>query len=292
MSSNIYKSNQIIVQNDDALMIDNNEKIAKKIAHIESLMLSEAKNESENDMPGGFTLGVDAEQVDALLADEEDMLKGPAAEGEGNQESFQVTSAQVQEMLEQARSDAEEIKSEVMAGAQQELEQLRQSAWDEGHAQGYNAGYNEGKAKVEMQRKNLEEERLRLEQEYRDLVKELEPKFIESLTDIYEQIFKVDLSKEQDIILHLISNSMHKIEGSNNYLIHVSREDYPYVNMKKEELLTAGISPNASVEVVEDITLGVNECMIETDGGVFDCGLGTQLEELSQKLRLLSYTRG
>ncbi len=29
--------------------------------------------------------------------------------------------------------------------------------------------------------------------------------------------------------------------------------------------------------------------MIETEGGIFDCGLGTQLSLLRQKLLLLSY---
>ena len=89
--------------------------------------------------------------------------------------------------------------------------------------------------------------------------------------------------------MHLIASTMHKIEGNSNYLIHVSKEDYPYVNMKKNEILASALSANASVDLVEDITLGANDCIIETDGGIFDCGLGTQLEELTQKLRLLSY---
>lgn len=45
------------------------------------------------------------------------------------------------------------------------------------------------------------------------------------------------------------------------------------------------------LEVVEDITLHKNECMIETDGGVFDCGLGTQLDELTKRLKLLSFSK-
>ena len=44
-----------------------------------------------------------------------------------------------------------------------------------------------------------------------------------------------------------------------------------------------------NVELLEDVTLGKNECMIETGNGVFDCSLGTQLEALNEELRLLSY---
>ena len=46
-----------------------------------------------------------------------------------------------------------------------------------------------------------------------------------------------------------------------------------------------------AVEVVEDATLGKNDCLIETENGIFDCGLGTQLAELRQKLKLLSYEK-
>lgn len=296
MSRNIYKFNQITVHNDDALMIDNNEKVAKKIEYLEGLMLTVAGSERGADTLDGFSSGLNAGQVDALITDDESgsVIKAAQpenAEGEDTGEVLQAVSARVQEMLDKARSEAEEIKSEVLARAQQESEELKQRAFEEGKVKGYDDGYNEGMAKIEAQRKKLEEERVSLEKDYRELVKTLEPRFIESLTDIYEKIFKVDLAKEKDIIVHLISTAMHKIEGSSNYLIHVSKEDYSYVSMKKEELLASAVYSGASVEIVEDITLCSNECMIETDGGIFDCGLGTQLEELSQKLRLLSYAK-
>ncbi|NLL77997.1 MAG: hypothetical protein GX235_12265 [Clostridiales bacterium] len=296
MSRNIYKFNQVILQNDDALMIDNNEKVAKKIEYLEKLMLKEAKSDDDRDTLDGFSTGLNAEQVDALIADEEDdsvvkASSGRETEMKASSEALQAVSEQAQRILEEAHSEAESIRSEVMTKAQLEGEELRQRAYEEGKEQGYEAGYNEGVAQIEKQRKRLEEEKIRLEKEYQELVKTLEPKFVETLTDIYEKIFKVDLTKERDIIMHLLSSAMHKIEGSSSYLIHVSKEDYPYVSMKKEELLVSAVPSNASIEIVEDITLGLNDCMIETDGGVFDCGLGTQLEELTQKLRLLSYTK-
>lgn len=74
-------------------------------------------------------------------------------------------------------------------------------------------------------------------------------------------------------------------------MLHVSKEDYPYVSMQKKQIMAGAVSANSFVEVVEDITLSQNECLIETDNGVFDCGLGTQLSELKQKLRLLSYEK-
>ena len=59
--------------------------------------------------------------------------------------------------------------------------------------------------------------------------------------------------------------------------------------MKKKELIRGTNIAIENVELLEDVTLGKNECMIETGNGVFDCSLGTQLEALNEELRLLSY---
>ena len=60
--------------------------------------------------------------------------------------------------------------------------------------------------------------------------------------------------------------------------------------MKNRVNLLNGTNISAdSVEIIEDVTLTRNECMIETGNGVFDCSLGTQLELLRDELLLLAY---
>ncbi|MFR8845528.1 MAG: FliH/SctL family protein [Waltera sp.] len=107
--------------------------------------------------------------------------------------------------------------------------------------------------------------------------------------DIYEHIFDVDLHSYREVLCYLISATMRKTEDNRSFLVHVSKEDYPYVSMQKKQIMAGATAPNSTVEIVEDMTLGKGECMIETESGIFDCGLGTQLSELRQKLKLLSY---
>ena len=61
--------------------------------------------------------------------------------------------------------------------------------------------------------------------------------------------------------------------------------------MQKKVLEAAATHPDSIVEVIEDISLSKNQCFIETDGGIFDCGLDTELTELSNKLKVLSYEK-
>ena len=57
------------------------------------------------------------------------------------------------------------------------------------------------------------------------------------------------------------------------------------MSMQKKQLV-AGLAISSAVDIIEDLTLAKGECFIEADGGIFDCGLGTQLKELRKKLKV------
>ena len=93
--------------------------------------------------------------------------------------------------------------------------------------------YQDGTLWVE----EYENKTAQLEEQYQAKVKELEPKFIDTLTDIYEHIFQISLKNSRELVVHLISNTMRNIEGNSGYLIHVSKDDYPFVSMQKKDLV-------------------------------------------------------
>ena len=117
----------------------------------------------------------------------------------------------------------------------------------------------------------------------------LEPQFVEALTGIYEKVFEVGLNNQKEIVVTLLRNTMKKLDGCKNFLVHVSPVDYSYVKEHKEGLLSDATQEGTVVDIIEDSLLHENECTIETVGGIYDCGLGTQLSELRRKLKLLSY---
>ena len=140
-----------------------------------------------------------------------------------------------------------------------------------------------------MEQEYLERART-LEEAYQQQVDILEPKFVDTITAVYEHVFHVELSSFRDILTYLITTVMHNLEGSRSFVIHVSKDDYAYVSMQKKQMLSGVVSENMSVDIVEDLTLGRNDCMIETENGIFDCGLGTQLSELKKRLMLLTWS--
>ena len=175
------------------------------------------------------------------------------------------------------------------ANAMNEIDAIRVNTINSAQTEGYEDGRKMALQELETARKELEQERIQLQAEYEKQIDELEPLFIRTLTGIYEKIFEVGLDNQQEIIVNLLRNTMKKLDGCKNFLVHVSAADYPYVKEHKEELLSDSSQEGTVIDIVEDGMLRENECTIETINGIYDCGIGTQMKELRKKLTLLSY---
>ena len=284
MYRNLYKSGWVVMNQDDARVIDNN-------ALVEEKMNASSRAAVQYNMPAepdvdedGFKSGLEAESIDALFAPEESgVLKNEELEKEKEALLLEIEAAR--EELSELRMQADSMIEEAKA----EIGNMQMKAYEEAKNQGYQEGERLGRLESDAAKKEYEDKKKELVTYYEKKVKELEPEFIETLTGIYEHIFKVDLSSYKELIFHLFENAIQKTDGSSSLLLHVSKADYESVAEKKEYLKSQ--VGNASVEVIEDITLSELQCYIETDNGIYDCGLDTQLEELARKLKLLSYER-
>lgn len=289
--SGILKSGWVVMNQQNTRVIDTNAMVEYKLKELADKLAIQTSDDS--DFADGFTQGLDAQSVADLVG--EGQIYGGGVQETPQEETMP------DDLIAQAREEIENMKQQALA----EIEEARKQALEEGRQEGYQKGLEEGKqegyaagqqegfdsvtSEREQALSEVENMHRQLEEEYQRKLDELEPKFIDTLTGIYEHIFKVSLKNSRELIVHLIANTMRNIEGSNDYLIHVSKDDYPFVSMEKKELVKGtGIAVDA-VDIIEDSTLGRNECMIETGNGVFDCSLGTQLEALNEELRLLAY---
>jgi len=296
--SNLYKSAGISLAVDTPRVIDGNALAAEKVAAEKAIVEKESREKRTVPLPedeDGFSQGLSAVILDNLT---EDLENGGEASAVSAKEEEIIQ--QGGQMIQEARERAERLAEEMKQQAQFEIENMKKEAADrlgverekilmETRELGYQDGLDAGKKETDAIKRELEAERRQLAAQYDSMVENLEPQFIDTLTGIYEHIFHVELSGYRDIVVHLIADTLRKTDGAKDYIVHVSKEDYPYVSMQKK-LLMAGTGASL-LEVVEDITLSKNQALIETDGGIYDCSLGTQLDELGKKLRLLSYEK-
>lgn len=283
---NLLKSGWVTVNAADKRIINSDERLAAKWGK-ESNPVQTGYEETSEEVKEGFVDGLFAEQVHELLGEEGVVKVRDQAEGSKEEERYQALIKQAEEELALAQIQIVRMKEE----AEGDIEVMKRVAAEEAKGKGYAEGFEKGVAEIEKLRAGLREEREKLQREYEQRVDELEPQFVELITDIYEQVFRVELKPYGPIVAHLISNTMRNSEEKKDFIIHVSKADYEEVSSRREEIKENGISGKTTVEIIEDITLLPGECMIETGGGIFDCGLGTQLACLKEKLKLLSFEK-
>jgi flagellar assembly protein FliH len=248
--------------------------------------VNQSPEDEEIQTEEGFTEGLKADEADALLQENGGtVIKNSALEAERDalRREIEEAKAELSDLQSQADGMIEDAKAQIGA--------MQMKAYEEAKNQGYQEGERLGRQEAEAAKKEYQTKKKELEADYEKMTENLEPEFIETLTGIYEHIFKVDLSRYHDLVASLLMNAIQKVDSTRTFLIHVSREDYEGVLANKETIRMAAGGNSASVEFVDDATLSHSQCFIETENGIYDCSLDTQLSELSRKLKLLSYVK-
>ena len=284
MFSNLYKAGFVHL-GEDARVIDMN-------AILEKRLKEEAERRSrqpEHELVAaqdGFTEGLNAEKVDVLLE--------PDAEVASQQNASIQEQEQLRQEIEEARNELASLQAQLeqeKEQAQLEIDQMKAKAFEEANEQGYQEGYRKGLDSVQELQKQCEDERLQQEQEYQKKLEEMEPLMVDTLCDVYSHIFKVEAKEHKELVLKLLQDTLLKVDGTGSIIVHVAKEDYAYVQEQKGALLEEAGMQSGSVEIVSDAALARAQCMIETEGGVYDCSLDTELAELKRRLMLLAYQK-
>lgn len=283
MSSSLIKSYSVNYSREEKKkekrIIDSNQAVSDRIKELSELL----ESVPEEDFADDFTEGLDAAQVDALLTDQDELAE-EAARNEAAQKLIDDANEQAAQILEDAKAQAAQIIEDANAQSQSIFDEAREN----GEKEGYGKGYDEGLAKAAQLEKDLTEKDKQRQAEYEEKIAQLEPKFVDTLTGIYSHVFGTDLSGRNDVVLNLLRDTIRGTDGAKNYLVHVSKEDHEYVSANRDEL-TSTLTGSATVEIIEDATLKEGSCFVETDGGIFDCSIGTELELLKKELKILSY---
>ena len=272
LSKNLIKANQFVLKEKEPVVVNTNELVAKKLESIFPAL--------KGNTPSGFQSGLNAPEIDPLLYE-----MGIDEDGISGMEEPVYTGPSPEELVAAAQVEIEEMHKE----AEKAISFLKKQSIEEGRQQGYEEGWMQAMTELEGEKEKLKMQVQAVEQEYQKLIDELEPKFIQTLTGIYEEIFNVELKHYKGILIHAISNTIRNTEGNKDFLVHVSKSDYKKVLEQKSVLMEGLPSKSVTLELIQDITLQENECMIETSSGIYDCSIGLQLKELTRKLRLLSY---
>lgn len=274
--SNLVKS-FLINNGEEKRIIDYNELINEKI---KAAMLTEQHAVSgEETGENGFFPGLEVDTAEVLEQSDEEAAQQRAVA----QQQIANANAQAESIVAEARAEADRI----LQNAKAVSDTTWKNAYAEAKKEGFNVGVKEGRIEIDRMRNDLDKEKKRQQKEYTELLESMEGDLVGVMLEVFEKVTKVLSADKKDVMVHLIENALKHVESSKEFVVRVSKDDYQFV-LKHKEFLVEAVPQNGSLEVIKDVTLGRNECLIETDGGVFDCGLDTQLENLIADIKALS----
>lgn len=286
--SNLLKGFYIAVDKSDKRVIDSNELISEKLVHIRNTVKNEGFSSE------GFYAGLNPVNVSEML-DENSHVIGENAQIEEVQATIDIETKK-EDILNSAMQEAEAIVNRanedalsIIESAKAEAERVLQDAKDSGYAEGMQIANQEAEAMKAQVVATFEEEKQSIIAEYRRKEEQLEPELVDVILRIFADITKCVSVDKKDMILNLVNNVMTSGEASRNFVIRASVEDSVFLRENKEKIVGA-TRDDIHIEIVSDPTMKRNECLIDTDTGVYDCSLDIQLENLINDIRILSAT--
>lgn len=260
--SNLYK--QRFITNESESRVINSNTLAYRILEEQSRALAKTREpEQPQAESGGFVEGIAAPQVETIDYEAEAKEKA-------------------EELLAQANAEADEIRK----AAREEADELRKKAMEEGRAEGMEQGMQEGAAVYDAKLESIGKREQQLQDSYLEQMRELEPKLVHTITDVVSHVFHVQFHDKDEIVLYLVKRAMESIDGPKEFTIKAGPKQAAYLEEHKQELLEC-VGQNVTLDLVTIHSMNEGECIIETDTGVFECGMDVQLDNLIRDIQSL-----
>lgn len=266
--SNVLKAGFVKFSPENTKVIDTNSLVAKRLEGFSGVLRENTYEDSlEFEDDGEFT-PVDMSE---LFADRD----AEPSEPEETEESLE-------ELKAQAMADIEKARNELAEQAVFIKENSKKEGFDEGYNEGIQKAENEYSEKLSL----LDEKIAGLEKEYYDKMAELEPKMVSVITEVYKKIFGDGFYENGKVMEYLISKALSKVDSDESAVIMVSFEDAEKI-LPHQDHFKKVFNGDVIIRPMEQLENGMAK--IETGHGIIDCGLDTELTELTRVLRMMSY---
>lgn len=178
-----------------------------------------------------------------------------------------------EEIIAAAREEANKIVEERLA----EIERLKEEALKAGYEEGFVAGQKAlNEERNEMQRE-MAAARAALEEERKNLIKEMEPELLQLAVYIAREIVHAELKLFPEQIRNLVRATLDRAKETGDVVLKVHPGDYEEI---MNLLVEAG---EKKIRVEVDSTIR-NGCIVETPYGVLDGTIDGQLKEITHEL--------
>ncbi|MCC5464946.1 FliH/SctL family protein [Pelosinus baikalensis] len=191
-------------------------------------------------------------------------------------------------IIDEAKKDANQCMHE----ANQQVEQLKQQAHDDGYQKGYQQGLEQGKQSglEEMQSliDNAVEKTQQMltlgEKEAKEMILAAERQIIEIALAVAGKVLACQIEENPLIVLPIVKNALEKVKDQEQIVLRVSNNDFDIVLQAKQEFQNM-VGCEQALTIVADRTVTAGSCVIDTSYGVVDAKIDTQFDALRKALQ-------
>ncbi|MCR5144006.1 MAG: hypothetical protein K6B67_01700 [Lachnospiraceae bacterium] len=191
--------------------------------------------------------------------------------------------AEAENILEEARQQAQEI----LDMAQSQADAMKSHAEADGQQAGFDKGYQEALIKKTELEQEIQQQKADMEAAMAEKESNMERELVDAICQVVEKVFLVEFGDKKELIFHLLDNVISNVDSSQTFIIRVNENNMEFLRNKKEELQTK-VGQEVTLDIVLDPLLDDSQCMVETDGGLFDCSMDTEMKNLIKEIKILS----
>ena len=169
-------------------------------------------------------------------------------------------------IIKAAKGEAEPSRAQVARRVEEAEEQAEALVRQAGY-EGYEQGRQEAQGKLD-QVQELE----------RQLIEQTDRRIQGAAQTLVEDLLRAEVA-DADGFLDMIRHSLRAMRRGREIFLRVHPDRAQYLQTHRDSLV-AVLGRARTIEIREDISLALDGCVVETDAGVLDVGLETQLSAL------------
>lgn len=217
-----------------------------------------------------------------------DYLTPKAIEADEQNLQEKTIEVEIQQQLLAAQEKARKVVLEAERQGQEVLNQFREQGYKEGFEKGLEEGRNHGLAEAAEMTESIRIEANNLlhhaEAIRTQLMKGAEEEVVELAMTIASKVIRSHVEVKRDAVVQLAVEALERAVAAGYYTIFVNPEDVGFLKEYISELRRSA-SGNSRIHIVPDSSIGEGGCKVETENGIVDVTLESQLEQIRKTLR-------
>jgi flagellar assembly protein FliH len=210
-----------------------------------------------------------------------------------------VDTSVVDQMINSAKAEAAAIIAEAKVIAEQssnealqQVDRIKQQAYDDGYQKGQQEGHIQGKQsgldEMQVLINDAAEKAQRMlttgEKEAKEMILAAERQIIEIALAVAGRILACQIEENPMIVLPIVKKALEKVRDQEQIVLRVSADDYEVVVQAKQEFQNI-VGREQALTISVDRTIERGSCIVDTSYGLVDAKIDTQFDALKKALQ-------